>query len=178
MTGRPTKTPTQTLKAAGKQRSNSDYFSSLPISQLPSELLPDLIAQRCLEALSYIVSANDSSLRSMSCRPACAVECRRRLRARRRPPRRHNPVILLLNLPDRQSLLKTPSILESLVSLLDNVTRPLKSLKDPKSVEKPEAAPASTSAAPPAQSSTSASTLNNTVPTPEPSGPPGSSHQL
>ena len=30
MTVRPPKTPTQTPKAAGKQRSNSDYFSSLP----------------------------------------------------------------------------------------------------------------------------------------------------
>jgi len=45
-------------------------------------------------------------------------------------PQTYYPIVLLLGLLDRQSLLKTPSILESVVSLLDTVTRPLTSLKD------------------------------------------------
>ena len=142
-----------------------------------------MIAQRCLEALSYIVSANERSSLFFLTEHELPAGLRRGASKKAKGKEKATaqtqyPVVLLLNLLDRQSLLKTPSILESLVSLLDNVTRPLKSLKDPKSVEKPEAAPASTSAAPPAQSSTSASAPDNAVPTPESSGPPGLSHQL
>ena len=64
------------------------------------------------------------------------------------------PLVLLLNLLDRHSLLKTPSILESLVSLLDTVTRPLTSLKDPHEVV--EAKPESTTAAPAGEAPASA----------------------
>ncbi|KZV69516.1 hypothetical protein PENSPDRAFT_753267 [Peniophora sp. CONT] len=159
MTVRPPKTPAQTPKAAGKQRSNTDYFSSLPVSQLPSEVLPDLIAQRCLEALSYIVSANERSSLFFLTEHELPVGLRRGVSKKGKGKEKATaqtqyPVVLLLNLLDRQSLLKTPSILESLVSLLDNITRPLKSLKDPKSADKPEAALASTSSAPPAESAT------------------------
>ena len=45
-------------------------------------------------------------------------------------PQTHYPVVLLLSLLDRPSVLKTPSIVESVVTLLATVTRPLQSLKD------------------------------------------------
>jgi len=41
----------------------------------------------------------------------------------------HYPLVLLLNLLDRQNLLRTPSILESVVDLLATITRPLSTLK-------------------------------------------------
>lgn len=182
MTVRPPKTPTaQTPKAAGKQRSNTDYFSSLPVSQLPSEVLPDLIAQRCLEALSYIVSANERSSLFFLTEHELPAGLRRGASKKGKGKEKATaqtqyPVVLLLNLLDRQSLLKTPSILESLVSLLDNVTRPLKSLKDPKSAEKPETAAASTSSAPPAEAATTAPVADADAPAPTPESseaPPG-----
>ncbi|KAH9935552.1 uncharacterized protein B0H18DRAFT_1082292 [Fomitopsis serialis] len=68
----------QTPKAVGKQRVPSDYFGALASPQWQHEIVPELIVQRCLEALTYI----------------------------------------------------TPSIVESVVTLLATVTRPLASLKD------------------------------------------------
>ena len=58
------------------------------------------------------------------------------------------PIVLLLSLLDRQPLLKTPSVLELVVSLLDTVTRPLTGLKVP---QKPE--PTAVSTAPQTQPS-------------------------
>ncbi|KAJ7287510.1 hypothetical protein C8J57DRAFT_1707813 [Mycena rebaudengoi] len=49
----------QTPKSTGKQKGGSDYFTALALPN--SEVVPDLIAQRCLEALTYIVSANELS---------------------------------------------------------------------------------------------------------------------
>ena len=68
-------------------------------------------------------------------------------------PQTHYPIVLLLSLLDRASILRTPSIVESVVSLLATVTRPLSSLKDKD--KKAEATPDTSAAgatAPPAPS--------------------------
>lgn len=136
MTFRNSKGPTQTPKSAGKQKAGSDFFSSsLPMSHLPSEVVPDLIAQRCLEALTFIVSSNElSSLFFLTEHEVPAsfrkIASRKGKGKEKQAPQTQYPIVLLLSLLDRESLLKTPSILESVVSLLDTVTRPLTSLKD------------------------------------------------
>ena len=127
----------QTPKA--KQRS-TDFIPpfGMQISQI--EAVPDLIAQRCLEALTYIVNANESSslfflteqemsagLRKLSTKKGKGKE--------KQMPQTHYPLVLLLNLLDRQTLLRTPAILESVVGLLATITRPLTGLKEPSKMD-------------------------------------------
>ncbi|KAF9475538.1 hypothetical protein BDN70DRAFT_996350 [Pholiota conissans] len=125
----------QTPKAQNKQKTNNEYLTSLALPTYQMENVPDLIAQRCLEALTYIVTTNELSslffltehdlpigLRKTTTRKGKGKE--------KQSPQTHYPLVLLLNLLDRQSLLKTPAILESVVGLLATVTRPLTSLKE------------------------------------------------
>ena len=70
-------------------------------------------------------------------------------------PQTQYPIVLLLSLLDRESLLKTPSILESVVSLLDTVTRPLTSLKDAQQKAGEPSASVSAISAPASASATS-----------------------
>lgn len=125
----------QTPKSAGKQRAGSDYFSALPNSQ--NEAVPDLIAQRCLEGLTFIVTANELASLFFLTEHELPVGLRRAVSKKgkgkeKQLPQSHYPIVLLLGLLDRQSLLRTPSIMESVVGLLATVTRPLASLKDNK----------------------------------------------
>ena len=132
------KTPTQqTPKAAGKQKASSDYFTSLALPNMQNEANPDLVAQRCLEALTYIVSNNELAslffLTEHELPPSLRRTVSRKGKGKERQvPQMHFPVVMLLGLLDRQSLLKTPSTMESVVSLLATVTRPLTSIKDSK----------------------------------------------
>ncbi|KAJ7132750.1 hypothetical protein C8R43DRAFT_929975 [Mycena crocata] len=154
-------TKPQTPKSAGKQKVGSDYFTALALPNLQDEVVPDLIAQRCLEALTYIVSANELSSLFFLTEHELPVGLRRTASKKgkgkeRQVPQTHYPIVLLLGLLDRQALLKTPSIMESVVGLLATVTRPLASTKEKKpDVVQPSAEPAgpsSTSAALPAES--------------------------
>ncbi|KAJ7188201.1 hypothetical protein C8R46DRAFT_1341056 [Mycena filopes] len=127
----------QTPKSTGKQKAGSDYFTALALPNLQDEVVPDLIAQRCLEALTYIVSANELSSLFFLTEHEVPVGLRRMASKKgkgkeRQVPQTHYPIVLLLGLLDRQSLLKTPSIMESVVGLLATVTRPLASTKDKK----------------------------------------------
>lgn len=143
----------KTPKSPGKQKVAADYFSVLPAApNSQSDAVPDLIAQRCLEALTFIVSANQASsmffltehevpagLRRSSSRKGKGKE--------KQPPQSHYPIVLLLRLLDRQSLLRTPTIMESVVGLLSTVTRPLAVLK--KKTDEPVPSTSSAAAGPP-----------------------------
>jgi len=164
----------QTPKSAGKQKVSNDYFSSLSLPASQAETVPDLIAQRCLEALTYIVSANELSslffltehdlpagLRKTTAKKGKGKE--------KQVSQTHYPLVLLLNLLDRQGLLRTPAILESVVGLLATVTRPLTTLRDPK-VPNPE--PASSSQLQEASEDTSIVLDDDAVNTPAPTSIP------
>jgi E3 ubiquitin-protein ligase HUWE1 len=140
MTIRNSKGPTQLHRPAGKQKTGPEYLSSLPTHNSPSEVVPDLIAQRCLEALSYIVTSNESSSLFFLTEQEMAVGLRRHSSKKgkgkeKQAAQTQYPIVLLLSLLDRQPLLKTPSVLELVVSLLDTVTRPLTGLKVPQKLE-------------------------------------------
>ena len=140
MTIRNSKGPTQVHRPASKQKTGPEYLSSLSAHHPPSEVVPDLIAQRCLEALSYIVTSNESSSLFFLTEQEMAVGLRRHTSKKgkgkeKQAAQTQCPIVLLLSLLDRQPLLKTPSVLELVVSLLDTVTRPLAGLKVP---QKPE----------------------------------------
>lgn len=124
----PKAAPTQTPKAAGKQRASSDYLSVLALPS--SEAVPELIAQRSLEAMSYIVNSNDASSMFFLTEHELPAGLRKGTSKKgkgkeKQLPQTHFPVVLLLSLLDRHSLLRTPVVTESVVSLLATVTKPL-----------------------------------------------------
>ncbi|KAJ3900167.1 hypothetical protein F5879DRAFT_887267 [Lentinula edodes] len=130
MSVRNSKTP----KAIGKQKSTSDLITTLVLPGGHTEAVPDLIAQRCLEALTYIVTANSSSSLFFLTEHELPAGLRRASSKKgkgkeKQIPQTHYPIVLLLGLLDRQSLLRTPSIMESVVGLLATVTRPIKEAK-------------------------------------------------
>ena len=136
---------TLTPKAIGKQKATADYLTGLVLPASQIETVPDLIAQRCLEALTYIVSNNQLSLVFFLTEHDLPVGLRRAAIKKgkgkeKQVSQSYYPLVLLLNLLDRQNLLRTPAILESVVNLLATITRPLSSLKED---QKLVAAPAS-----------------------------------
>ncbi|KAH9963908.1 hypothetical protein BC827DRAFT_99895 [Russula dissimulans] len=140
MTIRNSKAPASTHRPSGKQKTGPEYLSSLPVHNSPSEVVPDLIAQRCLEALSFIVTSNDSSSLFFLTEQEMTVGLRRHPSKKGKGKEKQAaytqyPIVLLLSLLDRQPLLKTPSVLELVVSLLETVTRPLAGLKVPQKTE-------------------------------------------
>ena len=117
------------LPSKGKQK---EFASNLP--HVPSDIPPDLVAQRCLDALTFIVGSNElSSLFFLTEHELPAgmkkSSSKKGKGKEKSAPQSYYPIVLLLNLLDRQTLLKTPSIMDSVAGLLDAVTRPLLSLK-------------------------------------------------
>lgn len=115
-------------KVTGKQKESN----TSPV--VPSEVPPDLVAQRCLDALSFIVESNElaslffltehelpAGLKRTSSKKGKGKE--------KQAAQSHYPIVLLLGLLDRQTLVKTPSTLDTIACLLDAVTRPLTGLK-------------------------------------------------
>ncbi|GLB37041.1 putative protein with domain of Unknown Function (DUF913) [Lyophyllum shimeji] len=147
-----------TSKTLGKQKVGSEYLTSLALNNGQNEVVPDLVVQRCLEALTYIVSSNESSSLFFLTEHELPAGLRRSTSKKgkgkeKQMPQTHYPIVLLLGLLDRQSLLRTPAIMESVVGLLATVTRPLASLKDKKATE-PEASSSSGNPGPAVPAST------------------------
>lgn len=133
MSVRNSKSPS--AKAIGKQKAVSDTFNPL---NLPSDVVPELRARRCLEALTFIVDSNESSSLFFLTEhelPAALRKSSKKGKGKERQT--HYPIVSLLSLLDRESLLKASSITESIVGLLASVTRPLTSLKEEKSGDAP-----------------------------------------
>ncbi|EJD02952.1 uncharacterized protein FOMMEDRAFT_107991 [Fomitiporia mediterranea MF3/22] len=159
-----------TSKSIGKQK---DPGLSIASPIVPSEVPPDLIAQRCLDALNYIVGTNELSSLFFLTEHELSAGLKRSISKKgkgkeKQAAQSHYPIVLLLGLLDRQTLLKTPSIMDSVAGLLDSVTRPLTSLKD--DLKKKEDAGERPSA--PAESSAQQDTSGTAPPTTanEPSG--------
>jgi E3 ubiquitin-protein ligase HUWE1 len=134
--------PPLTPKAMGKQKATADYFTTLALPASQIETVPDLIAQRCLEALTYIVSNNQLSSVFFLTEHDLPIGLRRAAIKKgkgkeKQVSQSHYPLVLLLNLLDRQNLLRTPAILESVVNLLATITRPLSTLKEDHKVVAP-----------------------------------------
>ncbi|KAF9460708.1 hypothetical protein BDZ94DRAFT_1323842 [Collybia nuda] len=156
-------TKPQTPKSVGKQKSGPEFLTSLALPNAQNEVVPDLIAQRCLEGLTYIVSSNEPSSLFFLTEHELPVGLRRNTSKKgkgkeKQVPQTHYPIVLLLGLLDRESLLRTPTIMESVVSLLATVTRPLASLKDRKkvSVEGPSNTSSDPAQVPPEENSITA----------------------
>jgi E3 ubiquitin-protein ligase HUWE1 len=151
-----------TPKAIGKQRA----IDSLTALALPShEAVPELVAQRSLEALSYVVSHNDRSAVFFLTQHEMSSSLKRSLskkgKGKEKQATTHYPIVSLLGLLDRRAFLKTTSITEGVVGLLAVVTRPLSTMPPVK--DKLETVPATSSSTDSAQASTSVEPT--TVPT-------------
>jgi E3 ubiquitin-protein ligase HUWE1 len=134
MSFRNTKPHSQSSKVSSKQKAVSDYPNGL---SLPNDIVPELRARRCLEALTFIVSSNELSSLFFLTEHELPVGLRKAASKKGKGKEKqssptHYPIVLLLSLLERESLLKTSSIMESVVGLLASVTRPLTSLKDAK----------------------------------------------
>ena len=126
---RPGKVHATTSKTPTKAR--ADSYQSLAES---SSSNPNLIAQRCLEALAYIVNANESVafyfLSKQDALPGGKRPSSRKSKSKEKPlPTTHFPIVLLLAPLDRDSLLKSPGMMGVVAQLLATVTRPLAGLK-------------------------------------------------
>lgn len=128
------------------------------------EVVPELVAQRCLDALSFVTGANEASSVFFLTEQELPAGLRRAPSKKgkgkeKQVPQTYYPIVLLLAQLDRQSLLRTPSLMEAIVGLLALVTRPLASLKDGKKKDAVvEGVPASTAAVPAATAQTSQGT--------------------
>ena len=162
-----------TSKALGKHKAGPEYITGLALPSSQNETVPDLIAQRCLEGLTYIVSSNEMSSLFFLTEHELPVSLRRTASKKgkgkeKQIPQTHYPIVLLLGLLDRQSLLQTPAIMESVVGLLATVTRPLASLKNRKdSVESDATKPALPVPVPPSEAPGSTAAPMETAPAAE-----------
>ncbi|GAA5851451.1 hypothetical protein JCM3766R1_000331 [Sporobolomyces carnicolor] len=125
-----------------------------PVSALPhfpGESVPNLIAQRCLEALAFLVNANDQTPLFFLTEQEVSVSRRAAKKGKgkeKAQPLMTFPLIILLGLLERPALLKTPAMMDSLTTLLASVTRSLSVLqKKPKSTDTPAASQPAPSAA-------------------------------
>lgn len=119
-------------KETPRRRGAEAPGGSLP--HFPGESVPNLIAQRCLEALSFLVTANEQSPLFFLTEQEIVVGLNRRSSKKgkgkeKAVPSTTYPVIVLLGLLDRPAILKTQSMLESLTLLLSSITKTLSVLQ-------------------------------------------------
>ncbi|KZO98855.1 hypothetical protein CALVIDRAFT_495662 [Calocera viscosa TUFC12733] len=124
-----------TPKSATKQKSQPDApgisFPSLPA--IPGENVAGLIAQRSIEALSYIVNANEQAAVFFLTEQETPLGLRRSSSKKGKGKERPNtstkyPIVVLLGLLDRPAMLGTGSLMDAVAALLALITRPLTSL--------------------------------------------------
>ncbi|PLW29099.1 hypothetical protein PCASD_19760 [Puccinia coronata f. sp. avenae] len=104
-----------------------------PLPHFPGESVPNLIALRCLEALSLLVTSNDRVPIYFLTEQEVPVALHKRSAKKSKGKEKSStsvtyPIVGLLALLDRASLVKHPNLTESITSLLALIGRPLTSL--------------------------------------------------
>ncbi|KIY50356.1 hypothetical protein FISHEDRAFT_64973 [Fistulina hepatica ATCC 64428] len=167
-------------KSTGKQKVSTEVTTSaIAFAKYVPDAAPDLIAQRCLEALSFIVTSNEFSSLFFLTEHDVPSALLKRLSSKKgkgkekQAAQAQYPIVLLLALLDRPALMKIPTIVENIVSLLAGVTRPLTTLKT-KDATKEEAPAATPSSKMP--SATPTTTSVPTAPTPAAASSEGADH--
>ena len=100
------------------------------LPHFPAESVPNLIAQRCLEALMFLVTSNEQSPLFFLTEQESIVGLNRRSAKKGKGKEKAvssttYPIIVLLGLLDRPALLKTQSMMDSLTLLLSAITKSL-----------------------------------------------------
>ncbi|GBC34534.2 DUF913-domain-containing protein [Rhizophagus irregularis DAOM 181602=DAOM 197198] len=127
------------LRAKGTPKSTPRRQSSAPnpslaqITQAAGENVPNLIAQRCLEALTYIVTYNEASVTYFLMEHESNIGLKRSNSRKGKEKQTKSsvskyPVVILLSLLDRQVFIKNTALMDQLMHLLSFVLRPLSTL--------------------------------------------------
>ncbi|MBW0460652.1 hypothetical protein O181_000367 [Austropuccinia psidii MF-1] len=153
-----------TPKSASKLRRETHVG---PLPQFPGESVPNLIALRCLEALSLLVTANDRVPIYFLTEQEVPIALHKRTAKKGKGKEKGHtsvtyPIVGLLALLDRTSLLKQPNLTESITSLLALIGRPLTALA--KRLEENKSNPSVTASSAPAIISTSSTNTTQAIP--------------
>jgi E3 ubiquitin-protein ligase HUWE1 len=125
----------------------SNPYAAAALSAAPSgDAVPHLPVQRSLEALAYLVAANDASAAYFLTEQDLTINLAKDGPGKKAPgtgrkekgkgkerensqsKEKNYPIVVLLALLDRESLTKSPSIMEALTKLLAHITVPLRQL--------------------------------------------------
>jgi E3 ubiquitin-protein ligase HUWE1 len=123
------------------------------IPAFPGESVPNLVAQRCLEALGYLVGSNEQAALFFLTEQEIVVSSSRRSVKKGKGKEKAVssttfPIIVLLSLLDRPALLKSPSMTDSLTQLLSIISKSLAVLqKKPSDLDNSTSAPAAAESA-------------------------------
>ncbi|SCV71562.1 BQ2448_3150 [Microbotryum intermedium] len=141
------------------------------LPHFPGESVPNLIAQRCLEALMYLVAASEQASLFFLAEQELRRSWKKGKGKEKVVPHTTYPIIVLLGLLDRPALLKTQSMMDYLTNLTATITRSLSALqkKSAKASTGPETT--TTSAEPTVDVGTSGAVLTTTAATSEPAQP-------
>ncbi|WWD19760.1 hypothetical protein CI109_104224 [Kwoniella shandongensis] len=123
-------TPKATPKGKAVDSPAAAVVPSGLFSHLQTEHVPTFIAQRCFEALVYIVNANSNAVSYFLTEHEQPVGLRKHTSKKGKGkdkllPQTKFPIVVLLGLLDRPLLAKTPGMMETVTALLATITRPL-----------------------------------------------------
>ncbi|KAG9000508.1 hypothetical protein FRB94_005396 [Tulasnella sp. JGI-2019a] len=109
--------------------------NNLPFIHPATEAIPNLIAQRCLEALASLVNANEQCSLFFLSEHELPAGLKRPTSKKGKGkekvvPQTHYPIVLLLGLLDKPAILKAPSLMDLVAGLLSSITKPIVTLKD------------------------------------------------
>lgn len=129
-----TTTPKVHATPSGKVVETPGPITTSLFSHLQSDHIPTFIAQRCFEALSYIVNANRQAVSYFLTEHELPVGLKKHSKKGKGKekflPQKQFPIVVLMSLLDRTELLKAPGMMESLTGLLAAVTKPLTALQN------------------------------------------------
>ncbi|RIA89170.1 hypothetical protein C1645_825193 [Glomus cerebriforme] len=122
-----------TPKGTPRRQSSAPNPSLSQITQAAGENVPNLIAQRCLEALTYIVTYNEASVTYFLMEHESNIGLKRSNSRKGKEKQTKSsvskyPVVILLSLLDRQVFIKNTALMDQLMHLLSFVLRPLSTL--------------------------------------------------
>lgn len=107
--------------------------ASALFAHLQSDHVPTFIAQRCFEALAYIVNANRQTISYFLTEHELPVGLKKGGKKGKGKekflPQKQHPIVVLMGLLDRTELLKAPGMMESLTGLLASITKPFTALQ-------------------------------------------------
>ncbi|KAI8637213.1 hypothetical protein BD408DRAFT_447787 [Parasitella parasitica] len=146
----------KTGKTSQSKASKNSNSSNANANATITDNVPNFIAQRCLEALTYIVSCNEQSMTYFLTESESLVSLKRSLSSRKgkskeKVPNSWNkyPILVLMSLLDRPVFINNSTLMEQLMDLLSTMCRPFPVLvkkyqekvenkqKDPNSSERP-----------------------------------------
>jgi E3 ubiquitin-protein ligase HUWE1 len=100
-----------------------------PLPQALGESVPNLVAQRSLDSLNHIIVSNEqAAFYFLSEQEAISRHGKGSKKEKGKGKERATtttvyPLVILLDLLERPSLIRTPALLDSLTTLLDSITR-------------------------------------------------------